>query len=212
LGKPGFLAMKTYGLADKLSVLQNRLPLSLVLGHCPRSVGVRGAGITPATCWYFSACLFFTTPVKVRMSEGKAVALIRGMREGRWESPSPEVCRWLRPTCGRKDISALFGRGVRPSRQERMTSAGLRLLGTRQELRQVNLESFRQNDQISVTDAVPSRFDFRQSGPTQFQTAAAPIMGRAFYRVTISLRNRNTTNIDSKREKRKAATCSNERT
>ena len=83
LGKPGFLAIKTYGLSDKLSVPQNRLSLSLGFGHCPRSVSVRGLRITPATCWYFSACLFFTTPVKGCMLEGKAVALIRGMRQCR---------------------------------------------------------------------------------------------------------------------------------
>ena len=129
------------------------------------------------------------------MLEGKAVALIVGMRESRRESPPPAVCR-----------------GLRPSRQERMTSAGLRLLGRRQELRHVNSEGFRQNDQLSVSDAAQLRSDFRQGGPTHFQTAAAPIMGRAFYRVTISLRNRNTINMDSKRENRRARTRSNERT
>ena len=212
LGKPGFLAIKTYGLSDKLSVPQNRLSLSLGFGHCRRSVSVQGLRITPATCWYFSACLFFTTPVKDCMLEGKAVALIRGMRERRKESPSPEACRWLRPCCGRKDFSALSGRGARPIRQERMPSAGMRLFGTRQELRHVNSEGFRQNDQFSVSDAAQLRFDFRQSGPTQFQTAAAPIRGRASCRVTISLRYRNTINMDSKREHRRARTRTNEGT
>src|ERR1039458_45840 len=108
LGKPGFLAMKTYGLSDKLSVPQNRRWLSLGFGHCLRSVGVRGPRITPATCWYYSACLFFTIPVKDCMWERKAVALIRGMRESHRESPLPEVCRRPSPV-GWNDLSAIPG-------------------------------------------------------------------------------------------------------
>ena len=101
---------------------------------------------------------------KLCMLESQTAPLIRSMREGRKECPSPKVCRWLRPPCGRTDFSTFPGRGARPIRRERMTLAGMRLPGRRQALRHVNLENLRQNAPFSVSDVAQMRCDFRQFG------------------------------------------------